>query len=36
MGEHIEFRSVEECLDKYLPAAELKEVRRILYGKDLA
>ncbi|XP_037941757.1 beta-ureidopropionase [Teleopsis dalmanni] len=26
--------SLEECLDKYIPNEELKEVKRILYGRD--
>lgn len=30
-----EFDSVEKSLAKHLPPAELAEVRRILYGKEL-
>ena len=29
-----ELESVEECLAKHLPPEELKEVTRILYGKE--
>ncbi len=27
------FESVEKCLEKHVPEDELKEVKRILYGK---
>jgi hypothetical protein len=27
------FESVEKCLEKHVPKDELKEVKRILYGK---
>ena len=30
-----EFESVEKSLEDHLPLAELAEVRRILYGKEL-
>lgn len=30
----IELRSLEECLEKYIPSNELKEVKRILYGRS--
>lgn len=30
-----QFSSVEECLEKNVPEQELKEVKRILYGKEL-
>lgn len=30
----INFKSLEECLNKYIPPDELKEVNRILYGKS--
>ncbi|ROT62833.1 putative beta-ureidopropionase-like [Penaeus vannamei] len=30
-----QFASVEECLEKNVPEQELKEVKRILYGKEL-
>ena len=30
-----QFESVEKSLEKHLPPAELAEVRRILYGKEL-
>ncbi|XP_063594645.1 beta-ureidopropionase-like [Penaeus indicus] len=30
-----QFASVEECLEKNIPEQELKEVKRILYGKEL-
>jgi len=30
----INLKSIEEVLDKYIPGEELKEVRRILYGRD--
>ena len=26
--------SLEECLEKYIPEDELKEVKRILYGRS--
>lgn len=29
----IQLNSLEECLQKYIPAAELKEVNRILFGQ---
>lgn len=28
-----QLNSLEECLEKYIPATELKEVKRILYGQ---
>lgn len=28
------FKSLEECLNKYIPDKELKEVKRILYGRS--
>ena len=28
------FNSLEECLQKFIPEAELKEVNRILYGRS--
>ena len=28
------FESLERCLEKHLPLAELQEVKRILYGKE--
>lgn len=30
----INFKSLEECLEKHIPADELKEVKRILYGRS--
>ncbi|KAJ6643344.1 Beta-ureidopropionase, partial [Pseudolycoriella hygida] len=30
----MELRSLEECLEKYIPSNELKEVKRILYGRS--
>lgn len=30
----IELKSLEDCLEKYIPANELKEVKRILYGRS--
>ncbi len=30
-----ELESVEDCLAKHLPPEELKEVTRILYGKEV-
>ncbi|XP_037046286.1 beta-ureidopropionase-like [Bradysia coprophila] len=30
----IELKSLEECLEKYIPSNELKEVKRILYGRS--
>ena len=30
-----EFESLEKILDEHLPAAELAEVKRILYGKPV-
>lgn len=30
----IELKSLEECLEKYIPTDELKEVKRILYGRS--
>lgn len=29
-----EFESLEQCLEKHLPLADLREVKRILYGKE--
>lgn len=29
----VELKSLEECLEKYIPTDELKEVKRILYGR---
>lgn len=28
------FESLERCLEKHLPLADLQEVKRILYGKE--
>ena len=28
------FESLERCLEKHLPPAELQEVKRVLYGKE--
>lgn len=28
------FKSIEDSLNKHLPEAELKEVKRILYGRS--
>jgi hypothetical protein len=28
------FTSLEACMEKYIPGDELKEVKRILYGKS--
>lgn len=28
------FESLERCLEKHLPPADLQEVKRILYGKE--
>lgn len=33
MADHINLNSLEECLEKYIPAGELKEVKRIIYGQ---
>lgn len=33
MSEKSEFRSLEETLHKHIPSEELKEVKRILYGR---
>ena len=33
MSSSKEFESLEKILDEHLPAAELAEVKRILYGK---
>lgn len=30
----INFKSLEECLEKHIPTDELKEVKRILYGRS--
>jgi len=30
----IELKSLEDCLEKYIPSNELKEVKRILYGRS--
>lgn len=30
-----EFSSLEQCLEKHIPEQELKEVKRILYGREL-
>lgn len=30
----IELKSLEDCLEKYIPLNELKEVKRILYGRS--
>ena len=35
MAEKSEFSSLEKCLNKYIPEEELKEVKRILFGKQL-
>lgn len=29
-----ELKNLDECLEKHLPAEELKEVKRILYGVE--
>lgn len=29
-----EFKGLEHCLEKYIPADELKEVKRILFGRS--
>lgn len=29
-----EWESLEQCLEKHLPPADLREVKRILYGKE--
>lgn len=29
-----DWQSLEQCLEKYLPLADLQEVKRILYGSD--
>lgn len=29
-----EWPSLEQCLEKHLPPADLREVKRILYGKE--
>ncbi|CAO1352633.1 unnamed protein product [Diamesa tonsa] len=34
MSDDIQFKSLEECLEKYIPKGELKEVKRILYGRS--
>ena len=34
MSAEINFKSLEECLNKYIPENELKEVKRILYGRS--
>lgn len=28
------FTSLEECLNKYIPTDELKEVKRVIFGKS--
>lgn len=33
MSESFVLSSLEECLNKYIPAEELKEVKRIIYGQ---
>lgn len=35
MGSNIQLESLEDCLEKHLPEKELKEVKGILYGKEL-
>lgn len=30
----VNFSSLEECLNKYIPAEELKEVKRVIFGKS--
>lgn len=30
-----EWESLEQCLEKHLPPADLREVKRILYGKEI-
>jgi hypothetical protein len=35
MAENSLFHGLEECLEKNIPEEELKEVKRILYGKEL-
>lgn len=34
MSDDLQFKSLEECLEKYIPKGELKEVKRILYGRS--
>jgi hypothetical protein len=34
MAEGTEFKSLESCLEKYIPGNELNEVKRILYGRS--
>lgn len=34
MSNSFEFKSLESCLEKYIPANELQEVKRILYGRS--
>lgn len=34
MSDEIQFKSLEECIEKYIPHGELKEVKRILYGRS--
>jgi hypothetical protein len=34
MSGSFEFKSLEECLNKHLPAQELAEVKRVLYGRS--
>lgn len=29
-----EWESLEQCLEKHLPPADLREVKRLLYGKE--
>lgn len=31
---NINFKSLEECLEKHIPVDELKEVKRIIYGRS--
>ena len=35
MADKTQFFSVEECLEKNIPEEQLKEVKRILFGKQL-
>lgn len=34
MSSELNFKSLEDCLNKYIPPNELKEVKRILYGQS--
>lgn len=30
----VNLKSVEDCLEKYIPKDELKEIKRILFGRS--